>query len=77
MFIGQGCKVHLVAHELPRGRIICNVSRHLCAVIDGVIHDTHDPNDRSHQEQWVQVRNGVEVPAYTGPRCVYGYWSKA
>ena len=30
--------------DLPTtGTIIANVSRHLCAVVDGVIHDTHDP----------------------------------
>jgi hypothetical protein len=44
MQIGQGCKVHLRAGELPRGRLIVAVSRHLTAVIDGVIHDTFDPS---------------------------------
>ena len=42
MKVGQGCKVHLTASELPPGRIIARVSRHICAVVDGVIHDTHD-----------------------------------
>lgn len=42
MKIGSGCKVHLRAEELPTGRIIASVSRHVVAVIDGVIHDTHD-----------------------------------
>lgn len=42
MKIGEGCKVHLRADELPKGRIICKVSKHLVAVIDGVIHDTFD-----------------------------------
>lgn len=42
MLIGQGCKVHLRADELPPGRLICSVSKHYVAVIDGVIHDTHD-----------------------------------
>jgi hypothetical protein len=42
MRIGSGCKVHLRANELPPGRLIVQVSRHLAAVIDGVIHDTHD-----------------------------------
>lgn len=42
MFIGKGCKVHLRADELPSGRIIVSVSRHLVAVLDGVIHDNHD-----------------------------------
>jgi hypothetical protein len=42
MGIGTGCKVHLRSEELPKGRIIANVSKHLVAVIDGIIHDTHD-----------------------------------
>lgn len=42
MHIGQGCTVHLRENELPRGRIICNLSRHFAAVIDGVLHDTYD-----------------------------------
>lgn len=44
MGIGQGCKVHLREGELPMGRLIVSVSKHLVAVIDGVIHDTHDPS---------------------------------
>lgn len=42
MFIGSGCKVHLKKDELPMGRIICNLSKHHVAMIDGVINDTHD-----------------------------------
>lgn len=44
MAIGSGCKVHLRAAELPSGRIIAAVSGHYVALIDGVIHDTHDPS---------------------------------
>jgi hypothetical protein len=44
MHIGQGCRTHLRADELPGGRLIVKCSRHLTAVIDGVIHDTHDPS---------------------------------
>jgi hypothetical protein len=44
MTIGSGCKVHLHVGELPKGRIICSVSKHVCAVIDHVIHDTADPS---------------------------------
>jgi hypothetical protein len=44
MLIGQGCKVHLKDGELPMGRLVVAVSVHLVAVIDGVIHDTHDPS---------------------------------
>lgn len=42
MTIGSGCTTHLSAKELPSGRIICSVSRHFSAVIDGVINDTYD-----------------------------------
>jgi hypothetical protein len=42
MAIGSGCKVHMRADELPAGRIIVALSRHSAAVIDGVLHDTHD-----------------------------------
>ena len=42
MQIGSGCKVHLKADELPSGRLVCNVSRHVCAVVDGALHDTYD-----------------------------------
>jgi hypothetical protein len=42
MQIGSGCKVHLTADELPAGRLVCNVSRHCVAVVDGMVQDTHD-----------------------------------
>lgn len=42
MAIGSGCTVHLRAQELPSGRLIVAVSKHIVAVIDGVIHDTND-----------------------------------
>ena len=42
MQIGQGCKVHLKADELPGGRIVATVSKHYTAIIDGEIHDTYD-----------------------------------
>jgi hypothetical protein len=44
MGIGTGCRVHLREGELPGGRLVVNLSRHVTAVIDGVIHDTHDPS---------------------------------
>ena len=44
MSIGSGTQVHLRAHELPPGRIIARVTRHVCAVVDGVIHDVSDPS---------------------------------
>lgn len=42
MQIGSGCKVHLKADELPKGNLVVRVSKHLVAVIDGVINDTWD-----------------------------------
>ena len=42
MRIGQGCRVHLRADELPPGRLIVSVSKHSVAVVDGVIYDTYD-----------------------------------
>jgi hypothetical protein len=44
MGIGTGCTVHLRDGELPAGRLVVRCSKHVCAVIDGVIHDTHDPS---------------------------------
>jgi hypothetical protein len=44
MQIGSGCKVHLADGELPMGRLVVSLSGHSTAVIDGVIHDTHDPS---------------------------------
>ena len=42
MFIGSGCKTHLIKEELPEGSIIVRVSKHLVAVLDGVIYDIED-----------------------------------
>lgn len=44
MGVGTGCRVHLRKDELPPGRLVVSVSRHLVAVIDGVIYDSHDPS---------------------------------
>jgi hypothetical protein len=69
MFIGSGCKVHLTDGELPGGRLVVAVSRHFVAVIDGVIHDTHDP------QRAVPCVTPDGKP-HISRRCVYGYWSK-
>jgi len=44
MKVGSGCQMRLNAKELPSGRLIAKVSKHLVAVIDGVVHDTEDPS---------------------------------
>ena len=59
MKIGTGCRVHLRADELPTGRLVVRVSKHMTAVIDGKIRDTFDPR---------REVGGIER------RCVYGYW---
>jgi hypothetical protein len=47
MHIGSGCTVHLRYGELPEtGRLIVSISRHIVAVIYGVIHDLSDPSRR-------------------------------
>lgn len=88
MGIGTGCKVHLCASELPSGRLVVSVSKHYTAMIDGVVHDTHDPRERGttiyspntpkdrmpKSVYWLQNGNGW---AYSPQRCVYGYWSLA
>jgi hypothetical protein len=89
MQVGGGCRVHLDADELPGGRIICKVSRHLTAVINGIVHDTYNPA----REIWINVAgphhpDGDREPiAELGEtknvngvwrlsrRCVYGYWT--
>lgn len=42
MSIGSGCRVHLDAGELPAGIIVASVSKHVVAVVDGIVRDTHD-----------------------------------
>jgi hypothetical protein len=46
MQIGSGCKVHLRPNELPPGRLVVSVSKHLTTMIDGIIYDTHDCSRR-------------------------------
>lgn len=44
MGFGTGCTMHLRPDEVPPGRVILRLSRHICALINGVIHDTYDPS---------------------------------
>jgi hypothetical protein len=43
--LSRGKGIHLRADELPPGRLVIDMRRHFCAVIDGVIHDTYDCSD--------------------------------
>ena len=77
MFIGSGCKVHLHDGELPMGRLIVCVSKHLTAVIDGVVHDTHDPQRDAHVSTRTYDADGNPHDVHTVQRrCVYGYFQK-
>lgn len=42
MGIGTGCRYHLRSDELPSGTLIVNLSLHVAAVVDGVLHDLSD-----------------------------------
>jgi hypothetical protein len=42
MGFGTGCTVHLLPDELPPGRLVVRLSKHVAAVVDGVLHDTYD-----------------------------------
>jgi hypothetical protein len=67
MQVGQGCTTHLVQGEIPAGRLILKLSKHTVAVINNVIHDTHDP---SRETEASAVDGSIRVMH----RCVYGYW---
>jgi hypothetical protein len=84
MQIGSGCKVHLTDGELPNGKLVVALSRHYTAVIDGVIHDTYDPQrsdswsfepDHGQALKPGQGRNVNGVYTKIGGRCVYGFWT--
>ena len=74
MKIGSGCTTHLDAAELPAGRLIVRVSKHMTCVIDGVIHDTFNPSDCGATGRPDASGNLVWT---VDRRCVYGYWVPA
>jgi hypothetical protein len=61
MEIGSGCRVHLRPDELPPGRLIARLSKHVCAVVDGVVRDTHDPT-----REGTRCVYGLFLPACAG-----------
>jgi hypothetical protein len=71
-----------VVRELPAGRLVVSVSKHYTAVLDGVIHDTHDPQrdasvvrpDRGEPLAAGERRVPGGQVVKTARRCVYGYW---
>lgn len=76
MGIGSGCKVHLAPGELPAGRLVVAVSKHYTAVVDGVVHDTFDPQRDPETTFWCGPDGKVTHTTTSGGRCVYGYWIK-
>ena len=70
MKIGEGCKVHLVADELPSGTIIVKLTKHLVCVKDGVIQDTYNSSIKQYYDD-----DGELIT--NNRRCVYGYYVKA
>lgn len=63
MAIGQGTTVHLRADELPAGRLVVALSKHMAAVIDGVVHDVSDPSregTRCVYGYWTPPPNGPD-----------------
>ena len=42
MKVGQGCTTKLNAGDLPSGSLVVKVTKHVAAVIDGRLMDTHD-----------------------------------
>ena len=69
MDIGTGTTVTLCEDDLPMGRLIVSVSKHLTCVIDRVIHDTGDP-------QRGAIVSEPGKPDRIARRCVYGYFHK-
>ena len=86
MHIGSGCTVHLTDGELPMGRLIAVISKHYTAVLDGVVHDTHDPQREIHSSRLIKPDEPIKPYEFTHDhkwahsiqrRCVYGYWSRS
>lgn len=44
MHVGSGCTVHLTMGEVPGGRLVVRLSRHVTAVVHGIVYDTYDPS---------------------------------
>ena len=69
MKVGEGCKVHLVADEIPGGTIIVKLTKHLVCVKDGVIQDIYNSSIKQYYDEDGQLITNDR-------RCVYGYYVK-
>ena len=56
--IGVKTSVHFIEGELPKGRLVCSVTKHYVAVVDNKVYDTWDSRYNSFNEV----------------RRIYGYW---
>lgn len=90
MSIGSGTTVHLRGDELPHGRLVVSCSKHLTAMIDGVIHDTHDPSRNgtrcvygywrdprdlsTNKARFAAGRGGIRVLRHRKPASGVGDW---
>lgn len=72
MAIGSGATVHLCEEELPMGRLIVSVSRHLTCVIDRVVFDTFD----CQRDTIMPGPDGSSRSGRIARRCVYGYFQE-
>jgi len=59
MRFGQGCQVHLRPDELPPGRLVVRLTKHIVAVVDGVVHDTYDPSRCGNRCVYGYFQNGL------------------
>lgn len=64
MKIGTGCTTHLNSDELPSGRLVVRVSKHLTAMVDGVVNDTWDCSRMGKRCVYGYFYNGEEESRY-------------
>lgn len=58
---GGRCLAHLNKKELPSGRLVVDMEKHMCAVINGVIHDNYDhSNNGTEPVHGYYIRNYVK-----------------
>ena len=72
MKVGSGCTVHVNKDELPSGRLILRLSRHMAAFIDGELHDSHDCSrngKRCVYGYWKKPEKGAEDPGAFLDKC--------
>lgn len=46
----EGKHITLHRDELPKGKVIADLPRHVTAVLDGIINDAYNPNEKKNQQ---------------------------